>query len=169
MRSTRRAVIVTALELEYRAAVAHLTDLEEVAHEQGTLYEQGTFSSDGETWDVLVVQAGMGNEGAAVETERAIAFFRPEVALFVGIAGSLKPDDAGLGAVVAATKVYRYQSGKAAEEFMPRPEVNRASYALLQRAQVVARSGEWTGRIAGESISPSPIARTGPIAAGSRS
>jgi hypothetical protein len=87
--SASRAVILTALPLEYRAVRAHLTDLQEELHPQGTVYEKGLFRSPDATWEVGIVEIGAGNAGAAQEAERAISYFQPRVALFVGVAGGL--------------------------------------------------------------------------------
>ncbi len=74
-------------------------------HPSGTVYERGKFQPErGPEWDVLVVEAGAGNSGAAAEVERAISFFHPQLALFVGVAGGLK--DAQIGDIVVANKVY---------------------------------------------------------------
>src|SRR5665647_2051307 len=86
----RRAVILTALRVEYEAVRAHITDPQEDTHPQGTVYEKGIFVSSNGTWEVLVAEIGAGTEGAAQEAERAISHFKPDVALFVGIAGGIK-------------------------------------------------------------------------------
>jgi len=161
--SRARAVILTALPVEYSAVRAHLSDLREQTHEQGTVYEEGTFQGE-QLWDVTLVEIGAGNVKTAAEAERAMQHFRPRVLLFVGIAGGIK--DVRVGDVVIATKVYGYESGKAESEFRPRPQAFGASYRLEQRARAEARRPDWLERLKSPTSEPKPRVLLGPIAAG---
>jgi len=138
---------MTALPLEYSAVRRHVEDVHLVNHQSGTLYEEGVFRTGTESFPVLLCQTGAGNTNAALETERSVEFFHPTHVLFVGVAGGLK--DVGLGDVVAATKVYGYESGKAGEEFRPRPELGQSSYEMVQHARRVSRDATWAKRILG--------------------
>ena len=95
------AVILTALPVEYLAVRAHLQALQEEVHAQGKIYERGTFSAAGQEWEIGIVEIGEGNVRAALEAERAIAYFKPDVILFVGVAGGIK--EVAIGDVVVST------------------------------------------------------------------
>jgi nucleoside phosphorylase len=138
------AVVSTALTVEYKAVCAHLDDVREVRHEAGTRYEVGRFIGHHGEWQVALVQTGQGNPRAALEVERAISFFKPSHVFFVGVAGGLK--DVEICDVVAATKVYGYESGKADVEYKPRVDFGESSYTMTQEATFVARRTEWLTR-----------------------
>jgi len=160
------AVILTALPVEYEAVRTYLKNLREKVHE-GTIYELGRFQSGDRSWEVAIAEIGMGNPGAASAAERAIAYFKPRLVLFIGVAGGLK--DVHIGDVVAADKVYGYESGKVdATGFKTRPSVYHATYALEQRARAVARRQDWLKRLPLPFPSPSPRALVGPITAGEK-
>jgi nucleoside phosphorylase len=160
------AVILTALSVEYTAVRAHLEDLHEVVHKNGTVYERGKFFFNHHFWNVGIVEIGAGNSGAAAATERAIQQFQPRVVLFVGIAGGLK--DVAIGDVVASTKVYGYEVGKAEETFKPRPRIFLSTYRMEQRAKAEARKDDWRKRIKRTHPASSPNVLVGPIAAGEK-
>jgi nucleoside phosphorylase len=154
------AVIITSLAVEYLAVRKHLENLREVIHHRGTIYEMGHFSS----WDVGIVEIGMGEAAAALEAERAITYFNPEIIVFVGVARGIK--DVVIGDVVASTKVYGYESGKAKEVFKPRPETCLTAYGLEQRARAEARKGDWLKRIVITDVLPRAL--VAPIMAGEK-
>lgn len=168
--SRRRAVIVTALPIERTAVVEHLRDVSELPPLLGSIYRRGVFDDCPSPWDVIVAEIGAGNVGAAAEAERVISHYLPDVALFVGIAGGIK--DLKHGDVVAATKVYGYESSKDGDEgFTSRPAVQLTAYALEQRARYEAGEEDWRQRIrrvTPASGKPLPDAKVAPIAAGEK-
>ena len=136
--NNNRVVILTALPLEYNAVRAHLVNCVEERHPKGSIYERGSFTSNGRQWDVLLVETGKYNPDAAIETERAIQHFNPDIALFVGIAGGMK--DVVIGDVVAASVVKGYEPGKVGRDtFFPRSEVYRSTNDLVQCAKKISR------------------------------
>src|SRR3972149_3542817 len=157
------AVIVTALRVEYDAVRAHLTDLSEDEHPEGDVYERGLFHAAESLWEVGIVEMGMGNPNAAQKTERALAHFKPEVVIFVGVAGGIK--DVTIGDVVVATKVYGYHAGKAADEFKTRPEIGLPNHRILERARAESRKSDWLKRLT-VIPDPAPCVFLGAIAAG---
>ncbi|WP_182883933.1 5'-methylthioadenosine/S-adenosylhomocysteine nucleosidase [Microbispora sp. H10949] len=158
----RPVVILTAMDLEYRAVRKHLAGLRTHHHRAGTLFEVGHLA-DGDCQVVLGL-VGKGNHPAAVLAERAISEFDPLALLFVGVAGALWPQ-VGLGDVVVATHVYAYHGGTSEDDgFKARPRVWEISHEVAQVAHHLDRSGAWTRRLPdGADI---PKVRFGPIAAG---
>ncbi|MEG4408589.1 phosphorylase family protein [Microcoleus sp. MON2_D5] len=161
-----RAVILTALPVEYMAVRTHIADLREEMHPQGTIYERGKFVANATSWEVGIVEVGAGNASAGVEAERAIAYFNPSVILFVGVAGGIK--DVAIGDVVAATKVYGYESGKAKLKFEPRPDLGLSTYSLIQRARAESKKSDWLQRLTSAVPDSNPRVFVAPIAAGEK-
>ena len=156
--------ILTALPIEFQAVLAHLLHLHKKSCNR-TVYWLGTFPGHSCTWKVILVETGSSSAVAAIEVERVIHNFLPEVVLFVGVAGGLK--DVALGDVVAARKIYDYESGKDSIIFLPRPEVENASQRLISWAQAVKHENLWLKRIKG-TLTPLPKAFIGPIATGGK-
>ncbi|MFJ2238261.1 hypothetical protein [Streptomyces sp. NPDC087859] len=83
------------------------------------------------------------------------------------IAGGLK--DVKRCDVVAARHIYDYERGKDEEEgFQARITTHLSSFALVQRAQSVARSETWRNRIRSPLPDRTPKAYVKPLAAGSK-
>jgi nucleoside phosphorylase len=108
---------------------------------KGTVFHVGQFGD----WEIALAECGAGNVRAALTIERAIDYFSPEVACFVGIAGGVK--DVAIGDVVVASKVYGYESGKDYRDtFEPRPEISLPAYEFDQRARAIRLKSGWTQR-----------------------
>lgn len=163
----RCAVIVVALDAEYKAVRSHLKDLIEEHHPKGNVYGRGVFASDTGNWVIRIVQTRKGDVKAAVQTERAISFLnlRPNVVIFLGVAGGIK--DVRLGDVVVAEKVYAYEAGKDGSSFQPRPEIGVPAFRLIEQAQAEAKKDDWVRRIKSTAGS-APHVFIGPIAAGEK-
>ncbi|MEU4893945.1 hypothetical protein AB0B12_15895 [Streptomyces sp. NPDC044780] len=160
-------VVLTALEVEYRAVRAHLEDPRPDRAERGALFELGVFRDGPVARTVALHMTGPGNPGAAASVERAAALFAPRAVLFVGVAGGRK--DVALGDVVAADSVYDYETGKDTETgFLPRQKTYQSAYGLVQLARLVAAGDTWQRRIPPGDGAPRPRAHVKPLAAGGR-
>lgn len=78
----------------------------------------------------------------------------------------MKDKDVVLGDVVAATKVYGYESGKAEIEFKPRPNVGECAYKLIKLARLESVEEDWMQRLPSPVPNPKPRVFVAPIAAG---
>jgi hypothetical protein len=63
-----RAVILTALGLEYDAVRAWLAEPRRVVHPSGTRYEIGRLTDPTAAWEVAIAEIGEGNQAAAALT-----------------------------------------------------------------------------------------------------
>jgi nucleoside phosphorylase len=142
------AVILTATPVEYRAICSFMDDrhnddaddAQEKSTSTGFIYEHRTFSADGQRWKVAIVQADRRN--VSLQTQHIIAYVKPSVVFFVGIADGLK-NDVAIGDVVVATKIYSYEGDKTDNSFRLRPEVFTSDYSLLQVARAEAKKDGW--------------------------
>jgi len=163
-----RAVILTAIPVEFNAVCQHIEDKLEVEHPKGNVYEIGVFNGEKNKWKVCVAEVGAGNIQSALETERAIDYFKPLIVIFVGIAGGFN-DDITFGDVVIAEKAYEYEAGKIKDGTMlTRPESGKSSYPTLMRARAIARKEDWKSRIIDPDPERIPKAIVKPIAAGEK-
>jgi len=163
---TYRALILTALPLEYTAIQIHLQGLEQKKHPQGNIYEIGKTILEGIEWNVCIGKTGPHNPAAGIETERAINFFRPNIAFFVGVAGGLK--DAKIGDVVISSKISDYEYGKDEEGFKPRFATHTPNFHIIQVADIVSREQDWKKRIKIDISQIDPKIHVGPIVSGEK-
>jgi adenosylhomocysteine nucleosidase len=145
-------VILTALSLEYDEVRARLRDLTARVHPSGTRFEVGRLDPAGCL--VALALTGKGNLPVATLTERAIAQFSPVAAIFVGVAGALRPHVA-LGDVVVATHVYAYHGATSEDDgTRARPRVWEVAHSVDQTARHVARAGGWARSLPAAGLSP---------------
>lgn len=163
-----KAVIVTALGLEYNAIKLFLNEVNEIyINECELVCDKGTILFKESIWEVLLVQSGEHNISAALITKAATSNlkFKPDIALFVGISGRLK--DLEIGDVVVSKTIKNYDQGKSAEEYLPRISEVQITDFMQQLSMAITRDGkQWIQRIQLKNDKP-PVAKCGIIASGS--
>ncbi len=144
-------VILTAIQEEYLAVRSHLKYIGD-ADQNDTGYESGIFELNGiEIAKVVIRECGAKNTNASLETERAIQYFKPNAMFFVGIAGSRKPTDFGIGDVIFPVSVFSYEGGKSDKEsFSARPDGVYMSFSLMEKAKKERSKEHWKTLIKGD-------------------
>jgi tetratricopeptide (TPR) repeat protein len=143
-------VILTAIKEEYASVRAHLTDLED-ADQNDTGYEEGIFEHNGkQIARVIIRECGAKNVISSMEAERAIQYFKPDMMMFVGIAGSWKPQDFKVGDVIFPEKVFYYEGGKSGKDSIhARPDATPTTYTLFELAKKERSRNKWKKLIKG--------------------
>ena len=155
-------VILTAMNVEYKAVQARLSGITVQTHPMGTRFEVGRLEDGG--CRVALALVGKGNQAAAVLTERAVALFAPAAVIFVGVAGALQPH-LRLGDVVVASHVYAYHGATSEDDgTTARPRTWELAHRAQQIAAHVERDVDWARGLPGGS--PAPRVHFGPVAAG---
>lgn len=143
----KTVLVLTALSVEIKAVLAHLTACESVRGDHGTYYECGRFRGASSDWYAIVAQTSAGTHPASAIAQGAFQdFIDIDIVLFVGIAASLKPD-LPIGSVVASSHVHYVHTGKQADEHLERPTGLPVDFELSQIARYVERNGDWLARI----------------------
>jgi adenosylhomocysteine nucleosidase len=152
--------ILTAMNLEYSAVRAQMSDITVYTHPMGTRFEVGYING----CRVCLALTGKGNQSAAVLTERAVTAFAPTAVIFVGVAGALRPR-LSLGDVVVATHVYAYHGATSHDGGVTaRPRTWELSHRVHQIAAHLERTSDWAPPP--PEGSPPPRVHFGPVAAG---
>lgn len=146
-RNRRTVLVVTALDLELQAVLAHVDDVVSVLGRDGGVYECGVFREGNQEWLIVTIETGAGNHSAQAAVTNAHIDFDPELQIFVGVAGSRK-SDVPIGSVVAADHVYSPYGGKYDDKGLSaRPREFATNTRLLNVARKVRRDKKWTTRI----------------------
>jgi nucleoside phosphorylase len=140
-------------------AISHRHDLP-----GGTIVHEAPVADTDYT--VCLACTGVGNAQAALIAQGVINWVHPTAVIFVGIAGSLKPD-VRVGDVVAATQILAYDGGKQTiRGFKARPRAWDSAHNLLQAAQEAVSTKSWL-RFLTDAVTPVPQVHFKPIATGS--
>jgi len=159
-------VILTAIKEEYLAVRIHLSNIND-ANQKGTSYESGIYSfGNKQIANVIIRECGAKNPYSSQETERAIQHFTPDIILFVGIAGSRKPNDFSICDVIFPEKIYYYEGGKSERDSTKaRPDIAKPTYQLLELFKRERLKDDWKILIKSE-IKAEVTGDTGIIASG---
>jgi nucleoside phosphorylase len=162
-----RALILTALSKEYKAVLRYLKNVSPRSTEGGTQYEVGRFEGKAAAWEVALAETGMGNTRAGVQASFLLSDWRPDLMIFVGIAGGVH--DVALGDVVAADQVFYYELAKVrgGNDTTTRVETYRTAHNLVECAKSVSKRESWKHRVAGTDASQAKV-HVAPIAAGEK-
>ncbi|MCI5162462.1 MAG: hypothetical protein D3917_10705 [Candidatus Electrothrix sp. AX5] len=162
------AVILTALPVEFKAVRSMLENISKKPRNVcGTYYTLGEFkAAESMIMEIALAQVGKGNKKALLATQNAMQHFKADCIFFVGVAGGIK--SVTIGDVVAADRVYEYETAKIEETIKARPEVEESQSDLVGLATFVANNDEWLQRIDRPRLTTNPIAMVAPIAAGSK-
>jgi nucleoside phosphorylase len=166
------AVLCTPIDVEREAVLGLLRGRSIADRERnGVLYRTTEYEARDGCWNLALAMGGRGNAPAAAAVEHAVAAWRPQILVVCGVAGGLR--NSRIGDVVAATKVYGYESGQDTDEgWLPRPESAPVSFAMHQMAMLVSEKGEWTeplGSAAPPRVFHRPIASGSNVVTGSES
>lgn len=154
-------VILTAMNLEYKAVQARLSQAAVDTHPMGTRFEIGHLEN--RDFRIALALADRGNQNTAAITERAVSYFNPIAVIFVGVAGALQPH-VDLGDVVVAKYVYAYHGATSSDDGLTaRPRTWELSYRVHQIAAHVERDVDWARDLPGGA---KPKVHFGPVAAG---
>jgi nucleoside phosphorylase len=160
-------VLCAALDVEYEAIREHITGPVIEVEERGALYEVAALDTDHGRWKVVLLLTDRDNTPAAIQVERVIAVFQPQVLLFAGVAGGRR--GTSIGDVVAASVIYNYEAGMDTNDgLLSRIKTMPSSFRLIQQAHAVVRGGQWVSRIRPARPAVPPRASVGPLAAGAK-
>ncbi len=158
----KKILVITALRKEYLAVREHLTDIkQEIIND--FIIEKGIIKNC-KNAKIYIYESGVGREKAAISTENLTREIKPDLTIFIGIAGGIK--DLNIGDILVASKVYGFQGGKSGDKFYARPELGKSTKKILERAKAEARKREWTKEIINEVFPVNNKVLVGNIATG---
>ncbi len=157
--NTFRVAILTAKEVEFDAVRKHL--IEERREDNtfdGTVYRIAKIRQKVDSdipipkWDVAIYRTGRGQQPTTYGTQVLMQHFRPDIVLYIGVAGGdPSHPDLSVGDVVVG-KVVRYyeQTSQKENEFTFKDSSHEPNRALVSAAEFEADDSTWLERLVGE-------------------
>src|SRR5271167_2737006 len=139
-----RAAILTAKEVEFDAVRRHLIDERRVDDTfDGTVYRRAKIRRDLESdvaidhWDIAIYRTGRGQQPTTYGTQVLIQHFRPDIVLYVGVAGGdPSHTELSIGDVVVGKTVRYYErTSQHADHFAIKDEPHSPNRALISAAE----------------------------------
>jgi nucleoside phosphorylase len=135
-------VILTAVEVEFKAVVNKLNNIKHVECFGRTGTEGIFMLSGGESISVIVIRAERGNAASSSALLAAIIKYQPVACIFSGIAGSIN-SDLKIGDILVPNYVHDYRREKGGSEQKPRPRGGPIQGRLKSNADIAARCKTW--------------------------
>jgi nucleoside phosphorylase len=130
-------VVLTALDLEYRALQDHVGHTRPVRG-ASAVWQVGALSAPG--WNIALVSGARGNTRASILVHEAVEIFKPKAVMFVGVAGGLGRL-ATVADIVLSAKVY---DSHGTEASLPSGQTEwHPDAGLVEIAQQVGADESW--------------------------
>lgn len=168
-----RAVLLTALRVEYNAVRKLLANERKVTAADGTMYRVGSLALKPGIdtvidWEIAIHRSQAGQAQAALETEKIIQAHKPDVVIFVGVAGG-RPGKVELGDLVIPSEIGYFESGKVTSAgFIDRQRKYYPSRSLFQAAQVESDDTDWLRWLKSAAPNQPPTVHMEPIVTGEK-
>lgn len=165
--ASKRALIVSALNLEMKEAIIHFVG--KLPSDARSGFETVIYDQFGNKWTLCFICTGVGNVAAAAHTLLEAIRFKPDLALFIGIAGGRK--DVRIRDVIAVDRIYAYESAEIGQDHeSSRPRVVNMDRELVEHARNLSLHSSWYiskegGQVDGTAL---PNVFVGPIASGEK-
>lgn len=162
------AAIISAIPIEISAIEFHVKKFHRDDKPDGSVYRFGFIDGEKCKWKLYIVESQSGQVLAGQEINTCLSNLKPNVILFIGVAGG-DPEKTSVGDLVIPDFIFYFESAKISKDrYFPRFMTQSPSRRLMQAARYEARAKTWQNRIpTGRPNADVPV-WFGPIASGDK-